>query len=124
MRRVGLTKKMPRNFRAFLCVDEHNTELNQLVAQEVSGLDCPKGTLIVATKGEDVISSSNLESFEMIAPSDHEEADTRTLLHAAHMKSQGFESIILRANDTDVLVLAIFAQAHLTFEELWLSFGV
>ena len=87
-------------------------------------MDCPEGTLIVATKGEDVLSSSNLESFEMIAPSDHEEADTRTLLHAAHMKSQGFESIVLRANDTDVLVLAIFAQAHLAFEEFWLSFGV
>ena len=49
-------------------------------------MDCPEGTLIVATKG-DVLSSSDLESFEMIAPSDHEEADTRTLLHAAHMKS-------------------------------------
>ena len=52
MRQVRLTTKMPRNFRAFLCVDGHKTE---------------------------------------IAPSDHEEADTRTLLHAAHMKSQGFE---------------------------------
>ena len=52
------------------------------------------------------------------APSDHEEADTRTLLYAAYMKSQGFESIVLRAYDTDVLVLAIFAQAHLAFKEL------
>ena len=46
-------------------------------------MDCPEDTLIVATKGEDVLSSSNLESFEMIAPCDHEKADTRTLLHAA-----------------------------------------
>ena len=59
----------------------------------------------------------------MISPSDHEEADTRTLLHAAHMKQQGMDSINLRANDTDVLILAIFSQAHLGFKEFWLSFG-
>ena len=45
MKRVRLTTKMPRNFRAFLCVDEHKTELNQLVAYEISGLDWPEGTL-------------------------------------------------------------------------------
>ena len=60
----------------------------------------------------------------MIAPSDHEEADTRTLLYAAYMKSQGFASIVLKTHGIDVNVLAIFAQAHLTFEELLLSFGV
>ena len=36
------------------------------------------------------------------------------------MNSQDFESIVLRAYDTDVLVLAIFAQT----QEFWLSFGV
>ena len=28
MKRVRITTKMPRNFRAFLCVDEHKNELN------------------------------------------------------------------------------------------------
>ena len=59
----------------------------------------------------------------MLTPCDHEEADTRTLLHAAHMKQQGFESITLKANDTDILILSVFAQAHLGFTELWASFG-
>ena len=59
----------------------------------------------------------------MISTSDHEEADTRTLLHAAHMKHQGMDSIILRANDTDVLILATFSQVHLGIKEFWLSFG-
>ena len=55
----------------------------------------------------------------MISPSDHEEADTRTILHAAHMKHQGMDSIILMANDTDILSLAIFSQTHLGFKEFW-----
>ena len=60
----------------------------------------------------------------MITPSNHEEADTCTMLHAAHMKHQGIDSIILRVNDTDVFILVIYTQAHLGFNEFWLSFGV
>ena len=59
----------------------------------------------------------------MISPSDHEKADTRTLLHAVHMKHQGMDSIILRPNDTAVLILVIFSQAQLGFKEFWLSYN-
>ena len=51
----------------------------------------------------------------MISPSDHEEADTRSMLHAAHMKQQGFNSIVLKTNKTDVLILSIYTQANLGF---------
>ena len=51
----------------------------------------------------------------MISPSDHEEADTRSMLHAAHMKQQGLNSIVLKTNKTDVLILSIYTQANLGF---------
>ena len=60
----------------------------------------------------------------MISPSDHEEADTRSMLHAAHMKQQGFNSIVLKTNKTDVLILSTYTQANLGFNEFWLPFGV
>ena len=37
----------------------------------------------------------------------HEEADTRILLHAKHASLESQEPIILRSPDTDVLVLAV-----------------
>ena len=69
-----------------------------------------------------MLHSPDLENTEMITPSDHEEADTSMMLHAAYMKYQGVDSIIVRANDTDVLILSIYAQAHLGFNVFWLCF--
>ena len=122
-KRVRLTTKIPKNFQSFLRVNENKTELNHLIARNVAQMNCPDDTLIVSTKGDHILSSQPIQSADMITPCDHEEADTRTLLHAAHMKQQGFESITLKANDTDILILSVFAQAHLGFTELWASFG-
>ena len=68
--------------------------------------------------------NTDVLSTEMISPSDHEEADTRSMLHATQMKRQGFNSIVLKTNKTDVLILSINMQANLGFNESWLSFGV
>ena len=81
-------------------------------------MNCPVVTLIVSTKGDHILSSQPIQSADMITPCDHEEADTHTLLHAAHMKQHGFESITLKTNDTDILILSVFVQAHLGFTEL------
>ena len=37
-KRVRLTKKLPRNFRSFLRVDDNKSELNEIIAIEVSKL--------------------------------------------------------------------------------------
>lgn len=55
--------------------------------------------------------------------SDHEEADTRLLLHAKHA-SYDHSRIILQSPDTDVAVLCIFHFSSLKCEELWFRTGV
>ena len=40
-------------------------------------------------------------------PCNHEEFDTRVMLHAANAASQGYKRILIIANDTDVIVLGI-----------------
>ena len=42
-----------------------------------------------------------------MAPCNHEEADSRLFLHAKHAVKQGQTSLIIKASDTDVLVIAI-----------------
>lgn len=49
---------------------------------------------------------------------------TRLLLHAADAAKCGFEKLMLRTVDTDVVVLAIAFFHELPLSELWVAFGV
>ena len=52
--------------------------------------------------------------------SDHEEADTRMLLHSAHTGT----TIVIQSPDTDVLVLSVTHFASIASKELWFRTGV
>ncbi|KAK3734694.1 hypothetical protein QZH41_002113 [Actinostola sp. cb2023] len=56
--------------------------------------------------------------------SNHEEADTRMLLHAKHASHAGSSRIVIQSPDTDVLVLCAAHFDSLACEELWLKTGV
>jgi len=45
------------------------------------------------------------------------------MLHCAHAYKHGMKKIMLHANDTDVLVLAIATASVLERCEVWLAFG-
>ncbi|KAG1681488.1 hypothetical protein GQR58_011811 [Nymphon striatum] len=55
--------------------------------------------------------------------SNHEEADTRLILHAADASQQGYERCVLQCRDTDVLVLAVAHRDSLP-SETWFSMGL
>lgn len=52
----------------------------------------------------------------------HEEADTRLLFHAKHLKEKGFKKILIQATDTDVVVIAIAVSSILQNCENWVAF--
>ncbi|KAK4881851.1 hypothetical protein RN001_005170 [Aquatica leii] len=54
--------------------------------------------------------------------SNHEEADTRILLHVLSAKVSGYRRCIVDCNDTDVLVLLLHFRKHLT-QEVWMKTG-
>ncbi|KAK4885392.1 hypothetical protein RN001_001663 [Aquatica leii] len=54
--------------------------------------------------------------------SNHEEADTRILLHVLSAKISGYRRCIVDCNDTDVLVLLLHFRKHLT-QEVWMKTG-
>ena len=47
------------------------------------------------------------ESEYPLRPCNHEEFDTRVMLHAAYAVSHGYKRILILANDTDIIVLGI-----------------
>ena len=66
-------------------------------------------------------------SDHMMADSDHEEADTRILLHVNDALQRGANKIIIRTVDTDVIIILI-GQFHNIIDQypnaaLWVAFG-
>ena len=80
--------------------------------------------MLYCTKGTDVIANSDSEIETDIAPCNHEEADTRLILHALHCAKHGHRRILIRSVDTDVVVLSIAAFHALSIDQLWIAFGV
>ena len=79
---------------------------------------------IYVTKDEDVISNQTSVN-DFLTPCSHEEADTRLLVHARHAVLTGCRKITLKANDTDVVVIAIAHLANLQelgLKQLYIEF--
>jgi len=57
------------------------------------------------------------------APCSHEEADTRLILHAAHVGKSAMKKVMIKTVDTDVVVLAISFFSECSLDELWVEFG-
>ena len=57
----------------------------------------------------------------------HEEADTRIVVHVLHALEQGMKSVLVRTVDTDVIVILVGVYAKLaTIQPLaviWVAFG-
>lgn len=67
---------------------------------------------IVTTNGSEVVCSPPQDT-SLLAPCNHEEADTRMIFHLADAVSKGFQKILLCTVDTDVVVLSVAAAAKL-----------
>ena len=60
------------------------------------------------------------EDLEQLAR-DHEEADTRIGFHAMHSSKLGTDNIVVRANDSDVLVIFLASHASFSGSHPWLE---
>ena len=58
-----------------------------------------------------------------LRPCLHEEADSRIILHAFDAHLKGYNRVMIRTSDTDVLVLAVAHYNDLGFDQVWLAFG-
>ena len=122
-RRVTGTSRTPTNWRSFLRDDDNKTELFHFLAEKI----CQAGTtsMVIVTKGEDVI-SNKIKSLDAAAPCCHEEADTRIFVHGRDATAEGSKSLVIKANDTDVLVIAVSklpSLQRLGLEKMWIAFG-
>ena len=123
--RIAVRKETPlvTKFQSFLRNNENKTELFKLLAVNIANI--PSSSVeILATYLEDVLSNNPNVDVSAIQPCNHEEADTRLLLHALHASNNGFQKLLIVTVDTDVVILAIHHFFSLGLEELWVEIGV
>ena len=109
-RRVTGTSKTPTNLRSFLRDDDNKTELFQFLVDTI----CQTQTTstIIVTKEACVICNDNQKSLEAVSPCPHEETDTRIFVHARDAAIEGSKALVIKANDTDIVIIAVSVYYH------------
>ena len=118
----------PSNFKKFLLVADNKVRLFAHLAGQLAQL-LVEGKLIITTIDNTAITSLQIPyPADMITLCNHEEADSRLLLQAAHCLATVHKQIMVTTTDSDVVLLAIFAAAALNplykLEKLWVEFIV
>lgn len=122
-RQVTNKNKVPSNRCNFLRHNDNKTDLFHFLADKITHLTVPN--MVVVTKGPNVLSTFEtcLGSLDKCF---QEEADSRIHVHGKHVTTEGGKSIVIKANDTDIIVIAfgIFPslQEH-GLQQLWVTFG-
>ena len=81
---------------------------------------------VLVTRGSGALSNNIMTDLKELSPCNHEEADTRLFLHVKDALKKGFRTVMVKANDTDLLVIAVatFSQLQaIGLQEMWLAFG-
>ena len=121
--RVNEETGLPTNWKTFLRVDANKTALFRFLSERLSNINLPDGKTIITTLDEHVLLSGLAMDTAGLEPCNHEEADTRMLVHCRHAFNQGSRRLICIATDTDVVILAIETVTWLPDCELWIEFG-
>ena len=121
-RKVTKNNTVPSHWCNFLRHSDNKMELFQFLAEMIAQMLTPN--LVVVTNGPDVLSTheSGLNGLDNCY---HEETDSRIFVHAKFATEHGSKAIMIKANDTDVvIVLSVFPiLQRLGLEQLWVTFG-
>lgn len=119
---VNAGTKIPKSWPNFLRDAENKVQLFRLLSSSLQNLSVP-GVEIYSTAGSLVVCSSSNADLSYISPCNHEEADSRLILHTADAAKKGLKTCMIRTPDSDVLVLAVAYARKVNLESLWVSIG-
>ena len=122
---------VPRQWQKYISNAKNKINLCAFLAEawcEIGKEELEEGQVLVIGGGfednEKVVPVKAEEAVDIAAlHSDHEEADTRLLLHAKHAASD-YPRTVVQSPDTDVIVLCCSHFSSLGCEELWFQTGV
>lgn len=122
-RKVSGNNKAPTNWKSFLRDDGNKAELFRFLAEKMRTSDT--SSTLIATKDDVAVCNKTIELHEL-SPCSHEEADTRIFVHARHAAMEGITTLVIKANDTDVVAIGISTLPVLQalgLQQMWIDFG-
>ena len=119
-RRVLSDSKIPGNWQSFLHLEENKQELFKFLV--AACITIKTQCTIISTIGNSAITNGNYD-LSFITLSNHDEADTRTLLHAKDASQSGMKRVLICKVDTDAVAISIRLFGQLRLLELWLAIG-
>ncbi|KAG1707488.1 Amiloride-sensitive sodium channel subunit gamma [Nymphon striatum] len=123
-RKVLGNNKIPGNWNSFLCDPTNKQELFSFLSDIIATAELPSGKVVAITCGEKVEMNGGVHLMETC---DHEEADTRILIHLQDALQHGATTCLVRTVDTDVIVILIGKFYYLLTicpsAEIWVAFG-
>ena len=111
----------PKDFKSFMRNNSNKTELFGMFATTLAGFQ--GNTQVVASLNNHVLTNTESFNASQVSHCNHEEADTRVILHAFD-GAKGMKKIKIVTVDTDVVVIALYHFFSLSIEEFWIEFGV
>jgi len=117
---------LPVNWKQFIDHPENKQDLENFLSLEIMrrAKSTSQNCDIVTAGGfqERTAAESSLGSDVSCLRSTRDEADTRIILHARTLTTQGFQRIVVHSRDTDVLVLLVHFANQLS-PEIWFRTG-
>ena len=108
-RKVASANKIPRNWKEFLFDLNNKTKQYSFLSEKIESTHRPNSKEIYITSGSEV----NVKGGDRILPyCDHEEANTRLLVHIADALENECNSCLVRTVDYDVLAILIPPLCH------------
>lgn len=123
-REVGGKNKLPSNWIDFLRNSTNKEQLFSFLSHKLESVECMEGKHILTTIGTSVGSTGT--NYHMQA-CNHEEADTRIVIHLQDALDNGATTCLVCTVDTDVIVIIAgqfydLLQQHPS-ADIWLTFG-
>ncbi|KAG7172794.1 hypothetical protein Hamer_G007036 [Homarus americanus] len=124
-RRVIAPGPLPSNWQNFFRNSDNKEELFSFLSEQVMQLVVKENKQLVVTDKKQVLTVPPRKDTANLAPCNHEEADTRMMVHAADALECGHRRILIRTVDTDVVILAVALanERSEVLDEIWLTFG-
>ena len=123
-KKVAGRNKVPTNWMGFLRDEKKQQELFDFLSSKIAAFDYADNKEVFVTQGQRIL--TNIPTLEM-SSCDHEEADTRLVVHIVDALNKGQSTCMVRTVDTDVVVILIGKFFHFTTlnptADIWVAFG-
>ena len=103
-KKITGTASIPHPWQNFLCNSKNKEALFSFISTKLADTHSPEGKTMYVTKQETVFS---IGIDEIMENSNHEEADTRMIVHLFHALKCGCKLVQIRTVDTDVIVILL-----------------